>query len=420
MKTTSNLGLKKPEGADIVDINDLNGNMDILDTAVKAVQDHTSDTTRHITAAERTAWNAKANKSDIPSSLPASGGNADTVDGFHASTGSAANSIVAQDANQDITVRRFISNAAQGTAPFGVTSTTAVTNLNADMVDGYNMNQDVQTTASPSFQTVSSTASNGFIAKLAGYKSWIMYRPADQTLVLTPSTAANGTAPSLAVNTSYIFSDSGVFKSYQLQAASGNGTAPLVISSTTLVANLNADMIDGFHASANGGSGNTAAVRDASGFLNATRFVSVASTGSAPLAVTSTTLVDNLNADLLDGLHADSFVKKQAFSGSDFNEMTTSGLFRLGANMSNSPSAQGKSAMDYGQMFVMAAGGDTIMQLAAHYSTSRLVFRVGNPPQLGGQGAYQEWNEIYTSKNVTKSMSAPSGGSEGDIWLQYS
>ncbi|QUL54366.1 hypothetical protein KDC22_29365 [Paenibacillus tritici] len=60
MKTTGNLGLKKPDGTDIVDITDLNGNMDILDTAVKAVQDHAADTFKHITAAERTAWNAKA------------------------------------------------------------------------------------------------------------------------------------------------------------------------------------------------------------------------------------------------------------------------------------------------------------------------------------------------------------------------
>lgn len=65
MKTTGNLGLKKPEGTDIVDINDLNGNMDILDTAVKAAQDHAADTTRHITAAERTAWNAKAPLVDV-------------------------------------------------------------------------------------------------------------------------------------------------------------------------------------------------------------------------------------------------------------------------------------------------------------------------------------------------------------------
>lgn len=60
MQTTGNLGLKKPEGTDIVDIADLNGNMDILDTAVKNVQDHAVDSVKHITAAERTAWNAKA------------------------------------------------------------------------------------------------------------------------------------------------------------------------------------------------------------------------------------------------------------------------------------------------------------------------------------------------------------------------
>ncbi|MFD1903842.1 hypothetical protein ACFSQ7_06780 [Paenibacillus rhizoplanae] len=37
--------------------------MDILDTAVKAVQDHAADTVKHITAMERTAWNAKASTS---------------------------------------------------------------------------------------------------------------------------------------------------------------------------------------------------------------------------------------------------------------------------------------------------------------------------------------------------------------------
>ncbi|WP_340025988.1 phage tail protein [Paenibacillus sp. FSL K6-1096] len=283
-------------------------------TKANAVQSnlnsHTGNTTLHLTASERDTWNAKANKADIPSSLPASGGNADTVDGMHASIGNAANSIVARDANQDITVRRFISNAATGTAPFVVSSTTAVANLNTDMVDGYHINL--------------------------------------------------------------------------------------------------------------GAAGSTIAVRDGNGDITSRRFVSNMVTGTSPFLVTSTTLNTNLNADLLDGYQATSFLKTQAFSGTDFNEMTTSGLFRLGANMSNSPIMQGKPSTDYGQMFVMAAGGDTIFQLASHYSTSRLVFRVGNPPQLGGSGSYQEWNEIYTSKNITKSTSAPSGGSDGDIWLQYS
>ena len=46
---------------------------------------HVNDTTVHVTAEEKASWNGKANLTDIPSSLPADGGNADTVDGLHAS-----------------------------------------------------------------------------------------------------------------------------------------------------------------------------------------------------------------------------------------------------------------------------------------------------------------------------------------------
>lgn len=47
----------------------------------KAAYDHIADTTTHITAEERAAWDAKADLSDIPTELPANGGNADTVNG---------------------------------------------------------------------------------------------------------------------------------------------------------------------------------------------------------------------------------------------------------------------------------------------------------------------------------------------------
>lgn len=42
---------------------------------------HISDSNIHVTAGEKTKWNAKADKSDIPTTLPANGGNADTVNG---------------------------------------------------------------------------------------------------------------------------------------------------------------------------------------------------------------------------------------------------------------------------------------------------------------------------------------------------
>ncbi|WP_313637817.1 hypothetical protein [Paenibacillus sp.] len=57
MQTTGNLGLKKPEGTDIVDIADLNGNMDVLDNAVNGKVDKVTGkqlSTNDYTAAEKT------------------------------------------------------------------------------------------------------------------------------------------------------------------------------------------------------------------------------------------------------------------------------------------------------------------------------------------------------------------------------
>lgn len=63
MSTTTKLGLIKPSSTDFINIEDINGNMDIIDQT----------------------FENKANKEDIPTSLPAAGGNADTVDNKHAS-----------------------------------------------------------------------------------------------------------------------------------------------------------------------------------------------------------------------------------------------------------------------------------------------------------------------------------------------
>jgi len=81
------------------------------------------------------------------------------------------------------------------------------------------------------------------------------------------------------------------------------GTAPFQVSSTTKVDNLNADLLDGYDTSTSS-TANTVAVRDSSGNLSANRFISTVATGTAPLQISSTTLVPNLHADLLDGYHA--------------------------------------------------------------------------------------------------------------------
>ncbi len=144
MKNTTNYGLKKPDGTDAVDIAIINQNMDTIDTTMKsnatqindlknnkantshgnhvpatqtannkkflrcdntwqdvtpgnigaAPASHTHDDRYYTETEINTKLNAKANTShthtksqitDFPTSLPANGGNADTLDGKHAS-----------------------------------------------------------------------------------------------------------------------------------------------------------------------------------------------------------------------------------------------------------------------------------------------------------------------------------------------
>lgn len=49
------------------------------EVARNAISAHSGNAGIHVTAEEKTEWNAKANKSDIPTSLPANGGNADAA-----------------------------------------------------------------------------------------------------------------------------------------------------------------------------------------------------------------------------------------------------------------------------------------------------------------------------------------------------
>lgn len=55
------------------------------EVARAAIEAHAGNTEIHVTADDKAAWNGKAEISDIPSTLPADGGNADTVDNKHAS-----------------------------------------------------------------------------------------------------------------------------------------------------------------------------------------------------------------------------------------------------------------------------------------------------------------------------------------------
>ena len=90
MTTTTNLALKKPDADDFYNVGDFNENADIIDTAVgnmandisgKAAKSHTH-TSADVTGLAAVATSGKySDLSGKPTSLPANGGNANTVNG---------------------------------------------------------------------------------------------------------------------------------------------------------------------------------------------------------------------------------------------------------------------------------------------------------------------------------------------------
>lgn len=214
--------------------------------------------------------------------------------GYTPNSANSASTIVTRDASGDVAARRYTSTIATGTSPFVVSSTTVVTNLNADTVDG--------------FDTSQSASANTVAVRNAS--SWLL---------------ATG------------FSGTTVNVTGQLISTQATGTAPLAVSSTTLVSNLNADLLDGYN-TATAATVNTVAVRDANGSLTANVFIgssanvtgqliSTVSTGTAPLSVASTTKVANLNADTVDGYDTATAATVNTVAVRDANGSLTANVF---------------------------------------------------------------------------------------------
>jgi hypothetical protein len=103
----------------------------------------------------------------------------------------------------------------------------------------------------------------------------------------------------------------GAIRGTQLISTVATGTEPLTITSTTKVTNLNADLLDDLDSTK---FMRTDTNTSTTGTLTGTRFISTVATGTEPLTITSTTKVANLNADMLDGLDSTNFVRTDGSS----------------------------------------------------------------------------------------------------------
>lgn len=125
-----------------------------------------------------------------------------------------------------------------------------------------------------------------------------------------------------------------------------------------------------------------------------------------------------INADTLDGYHSYDFCQTAFASETDMNKITVSGAYRVNQGNTNAP-----SGADWGQLFVVHGGGDTIAQFMFDYQKGRCWLRTGNPSDVNGSGAWTEWRSLYTSENITYGTNDLTPGSSslttGSIYYQY-
>jgi hypothetical protein len=192
-----------------------------------------------------------------------------------------------------VTASTLVSNVATGTAPLTVTSTTRVSNLNvayANVADFINVN----TLSTGTQYLVLANAVSGNVAE--GANSIYSVNVANGSLTATtfvgalsgnattagtvvtaaqPNITSVGTLSSLSVTgttTSGNFATAGNITASRLVSNIATGTAPLTVTSTTKVANLNVDLLDGYD-TASAATANTIPVRDTNGNLTANYFI---------------------------------------------------------------------------------------------------------------------------------------------------
>lgn len=268
----------------------------------------------------------------------------------------------------------IISTVASGTAPFRVASNTLVTNLNADRLDNLHENsflryRDTVTTqvntlwaqigirqynkALPDGLEESNTYNYGSVISLPGnnsrldiwynhhssdaeYKSngiqyrtgWVDGKMPWRTLLDTVNYPSYADSHYVTIATDQAVTGTKTFSKYikfsnswESAGLMGSGDISLGASNRNLVY-LNTTEFRPHRAETN-----KIALGNDSGYwksVTSGQFISKVGSGTAPLVVASNTLVSNLNADLLDGLHAERFLVSVGRSDGTFDLNTYS------------------------------------------------------------------------------------------------
>ncbi len=160
-----------------------------------------------------------------------------------------------------VTGTQLVSSVATGTAPFVVASNTVVTNLNADLLDGFTSSYFAN--ATHNHTTLTGVTSISFASEASDYSSiattvsgantyfdFILaddpYQSDTWRWRFVPAVGTIFSAMELDCSAQGVanLTVPGLISSSSLSSSVATGTAPLTVTSTTLVTNLNADLLD--------------------------------------------------------------------------------------------------------------------------------------------------------------------------------
>ena len=137
------------------------------------------------------------------------------------------------------------------------------------------------------------------------------------------------------------------------------------------------------------------------GRFSAKQLKSEAAQGVAPVDVGSTTLCGNLNADMVDGLHASSFARADASPAADLNTVNGCGIMSNDAN-GNATEAHHYPISEAGVLIYGNAAYKSACQIYGTYISNRWFARGG-----GGADGKTVWREFaFTDSTVASAKSA--------------
>jgi hypothetical protein len=224
----------------------------------------------------------------VVSSANPSLGNTVTANYF---TGSGENLSSLQAANIVGTVASA-SNATRVSTTLAATGTYYVPFISATTSANYSLNSNAAFTANLANGALIATT---FVGNLSGVGTGTPTLTSAGNLNITAASAVNMSTGSNVNVTGVISASGNVTTGSQLVSTIATGTAPFVVSSTTLVANLNSNSLQG-NVPATAATANTIAQRDVSGNLSAANFIGNIANGNSSITIPTANGNININA----------------------------------------------------------------------------------------------------------------------------